>query len=166
LVTGIAVYIISGVKNIFVYSTEGKIKWLNSIHSDYLSFNNHYKSTLQKIGQKEFSSEELYNQIYDLLCEGNNIPATIAQSQYDKKLSFNPYKFFLKTLKYDAVQQMKLNNETRDIIMDLDTSRLTPKRFLEIFDNMEHSLFLLNASIISKIKELEITQNISNKSIF
>jgi len=101
-----------------------------------------------------------------VLCDGNNIAATIAQSQYDKKLAFNPYKYFLKRLKFDAVEQMKKNNETRDKVMNIDMSMLTHKQLREIFDEMEHSLFTLNAAILSKIKDFEIKQNISNKFIF
>ena len=110
--------------------------------------------------------EELYDEIYDVLCDGNNIASTIAQSQYDKKLAFNPYKYFLKKLKFDAVEQMKNNNETRDKVMNIDMRTLTHKQLREIFDDMEHSLFTLIAAILSKVKEFEIKQKISNKFIF
>lgn len=166
LVTGIAVCVISGVKNIAIYNIEGKIKWLNSVHLDCLKFNKHYRSVLKKIEKSDISDEDLYDEIYDVLCDGNNIASTISQSQFDKKLSFNPYKYFLKKLKYDAVDQMKRNNEIRDTIISLDMQTLTHKRYREIFGDMEHSLFALNATVISKIKELEIKQNIANKFIF
>ena len=166
LITGIAVCLISGIKNITTYSLEGKIRWLNSVHSDCLKFNQHYREVLQKVAKDDISDEELYDEIYDVLCDGNNIAATIAQSQYDKKLAFNPYKYFLKRLKFDAVEQMKKNNETRDKVMNIDMSMLTHKQLREIFDEMEHSLFTLNAAILSKIKDFEIKQNISNKFIF
>lgn len=166
LITGIAVCLISGIKNITTYSFEGKIRWLNSVHSDCLEFNKHYQEVLQKVGKDDISDEELYGEIYDVLCDGNNIAATIAQSQYDKKLSFNPYKYFLKRLKFDAVEQMKNNNETRDKVMNIDMNTLTHKQLREIFDDMEHSLFTLNTAILSKIKDFEIKQNISNKFIF
>lgn len=166
LVTGIAVCLISGVKNIVAFNIEGKISWLNSVHLDYLKFNKHYRNVLQKIGKPGISDEELYDEIYDVLCDGNNISSTISQSQFDKTLSFNPYKYFLKKLKFDAVEQMKCNNKTRDAVMSLDIHTLTHKRFREIFEDMEHSLFALNATVVSKIKELEIKQNITKKFIF
>lgn len=166
LVTGIAVCLISGIKNITTYSLEGKIRWLNSVHSDCLKFNQHYREVLQKVAKDNISDEELYDEIYDVLCDGNNIAATIAQSQYDKKLAFNPYKYFLKRLKFDAVEQMKKNNETRDKVMNIDMNTLTHKQLREIFDEMEHSLFALNVAILSKIKDFEIKQNISSKFIF
>ena len=166
LVTGIAVCLISGVKNIAAFNIEGKIKWLNSVHLDYLNFNKHYRGVLQKIGKTGISDEELYDEIYDVLCDGNNIASTISQSQFDKALPFNPYKYFLKKLKFDAVEQMKRNNETRDAVMSIDMHTLTHKRFREIFDDMEYSLFSLNATVVSKIKELEIKENITKKFIF
>ena len=166
LITGIAVCLITGIKNITTYSLEGKIRWLNSMHSDYLKFNQHYREVLQKVGKNDISNEELYDEIYDVLCDGNNIAATIAQSQYDKKLSFNPYRYFLKRLNFDAVEQMKNNNETRDKVMNIDMRTLTHKQLREIFNDMEHSLFTLNAAILSKVKEFEIKQKISNKFIF
>lgn len=163
LVTGIAVCLISGVKSIVAYNNQGKIEWLNSIHRDFLIFNQHYRNVLRKVGKESTSKEDLYDEIYDVLCEGNNIPATIAQSQHDKKLPFNPYKYFLKNLDYDAIEHMKRNNNTRDIIMKLDISTLTHDNLMEIFADMEHSLFTLNGAVISKIRELEIKQNIANK---
>ena len=166
LITGIAVCLISGIKNITTYRLEGKIWWLNSVHSDCLKFNKHYREVLQKVGKDDISEEELYDEIYDVLCDGNNIAAMIAQSQYDKKLAFNPYKYFLKRLKFDAIEQMKNNNEIRDKVMNINMSTLTHKQLRGIFDDMEHSLFSLNAAILSKVKDFEIKQNISNKFIF
>ena len=61
---------------------------------------------------------------------------------------------------------MKNNNETRDKVMNIDMRTLTHKQLREIFDDMEHSLFTLNAAILSKVKEFEIKQKISNKFIF
>ena len=92
LITGFAVCLISGVKNIAAFNIEGKIKWLNGVHLDYLKFNKHYRDVLLKVGKPGISDEELYDDIYDVLCDGNNIASTIAQSQFDKTLPFNPYK--------------------------------------------------------------------------
>lgn len=69
---------------------------------------------MQKIAKNAIFNEGLY----DVACDGINIAATIAQSQYDKELSFNPYKYFWKRLKYDVIEEMKRNNETRDKVMN------------------------------------------------
>lgn len=42
----------------------------------------------------------------------------------------------------------------------------THKQMRGIFDAMEHSLFTLNATVISKTKEFEVKQDISNKMEF
>lgn len=43
---------------------------------------------------------------------------------------------------------------------------VTTQYLREIFNEMERSLFVINGSIVLKIKELEIKQNISNRFIF
>ena len=166
LITGIAVCLISGFKNIFTYGLEEKIRWLKSVNSDYLNFKKHYRKVLLKVETDDISYKDLYDEIYDVLCYGNNIATMIAQSQHNKKLPFNPYKYFLKRLKFDAVEQMKLNNETRNKILNIEMNTLTNKQLREIFSDMENSLFVLNATILSKVKDLEIKQNILNKFIF
>ena len=159
LVTGIAVCLISGIKQINTYRIEGKIAWLNSIHDDFLKFNNHYREMLRMVNAPAITKEKMYDEIYDVLCDGNNINVTISQSQHNKTLPFNPYRFFLKELKYDAIEHKKKNDMTREEILNINMDTVTSQSLREIFKEMEHSLFILNGSIVSKIRELEIKQS-------
>lgn len=166
LITGIAVCLISGIKQINSYKIEGKIVWLHSIHDDFLKFNKHYGEMLRMVNDPAITKEKLYDEIYDVLCEGNNINVTISQSQHNKALPFNPYHFFAKELKYDAIEHKKKNDVIREEIFNINVETITSQRLREIFKEMEHSLFILNGSIVSKITELEIKQSISNRFIF
>ncbi|MBP1566002.1 MAG: hypothetical protein J6A58_09655 [Oscillospiraceae bacterium] len=166
LITGIAVCLISGIKQINTFRIEGKIAWLHSIHDDFLKFNKHYGEMLRMVNDPAITKEKLYDEIYDVLCEGNNINVTISQSQHNKALPFNPYHFFAKELKYDAIEHKKKNDIIREEIFNINVETITSQRLREIFKEMEHSLFILNGSIASKITELEIKQSISNRFIF
>ncbi len=66
------------------------------------------------------SREELYEFIYDVLCFGHNINVKITQSQFDKSLPFNSYyKYFKSSFNYDAIKQIKIDEELREKIMSL-----------------------------------------------
>ena len=148
------------------YKTDGKIAWLRGIHNDFLKFNSHYKEMLRKVNDSTITTTELYNEIYDVLCEGNDINAIISQSQHNKSLPFNPYVFLKKELNYDAVEHKKKNDITHEKITNINMDTVTTQYLREIFNEMERSLFVINGSIVLKIKELEIKQNISNRFIF
>ena len=166
LVTGIAICLISGIKQINIYSIEGKIACLRDTHDDILKFYKHYHDMLQMVNDSTISKEKLYDEIYDVLCDGNNINVIISQSQYNKSLPFNLYEYFVKELKYDAVDYINKNEIIRENIIKINMNTITHKQLIDIFNEMEHSLFILNNTIISKIKELEIKKNILNKFIF
>lgn len=166
LVTGIAICLISGIKQINAYKLEGTITWLRNIHKDCLKFLTHYRKTLLMFNEPTVSRENLYNEIYDVLCEGNDINIVISQSRFNKSLPFNPYKFFVNELGYDAIKHSDINEDVHDTIWSIDIDNMTELDIREIFKEMEHSLFLLNGSILAKISELEIKQNMANRFVF
>lgn len=163
LITGIAICLISGTKNIFNYKTKKTVDFLKEVHEECLTFLNAYKEMIGKAGNTNKSRDGFYDEIYDVLCRGNDIDGTISQSQFNKTLPFNPYKYFKKSLKYDAVEQMKKNELLRDKVLLLNANTVSFKELIGLFADMERNAFLLNGKVLSKINEIEIRQNISGK---
>ena len=99
--------------------------------------------------EEEFKNEEvLYNYIYDTLCYGENINVTISQGRFKESLPFNPYEYFKKKFKYDAVSHSEENSELREKILVLEVSNITSKELRILFENMYKQLFILNGGIL------------------
>ncbi|MBS5370604.1 MAG: hypothetical protein KHY19_14195 [Coprobacillus cateniformis] len=165
LITGIVLYLISSVKSISLYRTECLINWLNNIHEDYLKYNEmHYKLISYK--EDDFvSKEELYEFIYDVLCFGHNINVKIIQSQFDKSLPFDSYKYFKNSFNYDAIEQIKIDKELGEKIMSLSIADFSKTEIRDIFRDMNYTLSSLNSDIFNKIKDLEIKKKIINTAL-
>lgn len=166
LVTGIAICLISGIKNTFNYYTECKIAFLKELHSECLKFINMYRELTSKANRQTNSDDNLFDEIYDVLCQGNNVDAMISQSQFDKAKAFNPYKFFKQDMNYDAIEHMKANETLREKVLLIDGAAISGKELVELFFDMEKNIFKLNSQILVKIKEYEIRQTLSQKTIF
>ena len=165
LITGIAICLISGTKSIFNYKAKKTIDFLKEVHEKCLAFLNAYKEMIGRAGNLNKSRDGFYDEIYDVLCKGNYIDDIISQSQFNKTLPLNPYEYFKKTFKYDAVEQMKKNELLRDKILELNEKTVSFKELINLFSDMERNAFLLNGKVLSKIREIEIRQNISGKFI-
>ena len=141
------------------------ITFLNEIHSECLTFLNSYKKMIRRVGDRNKTRDNFYDEVYDVLCKGNDIDSTISQSQFDKTLPFNPYYYFINKMNYDAVEQMKKNESLRDSVLSLDADTVTLKELIGLFSEMERNVYLLNGKAVSKIRELEIRQNVSGRFI-
>lgn len=166
LITGIAICLLSGVKKIYNYNTERKISFLKDLHEECLKFIKMYREMISKANRNANSDEDLFDFIYDVLCQGNNIDCIISQSQFDKTNSFNPYKFFKRELNYDSVEHSHSNNALRDDVLLIDGATISGKELVELFSEMEENVFNLNNQIINKISEYEIRYTLSQKTIF
>lgn len=165
LITGIAICLISGSKNLFNYKTEKLIAFLNEVHTECLAFLNDYQAILIKVSNTNKPRDGLSKEIYDVLCKGNDIDCIISQSRYDKTLPFNSYLFFVKDMDYDAAEQRKMNDMLRERVLLINEETVTVKEFNDLFSEMQRRVWLLNKKTFSKIKELEVRKNNSGKFI-
>jgi hypothetical protein len=161
LITGLVISIISLVKEMSLYITQYKIKWLEMIHNQCLKFISESKKLYFWKNPNALNSMEKYDKIYDLLCLGNDISVFISQGEYNDIYPFDTYKFSKKSLNFDAIEQQKSNSELRDKILDLNVSTIDSINLKELFQTMEDSIFSLNKNVLEKLKQLEI----KNKAI-
>lgn len=166
LVTGIAICLVTGTKAMFNYNIGCKLAFLENVHEDCIKYINMHRELITKVNHQTGTDEELYNDIYDLLCAGNDVDAMISQSQFNKVYGFNPYKFFKKDMHYDALEQMKKNEELRELVIMKDVSSMSGKDILELFSEMQKNIFKLNSQVLVKVQEYKIRENLSQKTIF
>ena len=166
LITGLVISLISAIKAMSLYKTECLIKWLNCLHEDILEYMEmHRKLMLFKNDEELKTDEALYSYIYDTLCRGENINVTISQGRFNESLPFNPYEYFKKEFKYDAVIHSKENSTLREKIMVLEVSNITSKELRILFENMDKQLFILNGKILKQITNLEARRKAINVSL-
>ncbi len=70
--------------------------------------------------------------MYDAICQAAAVNTFISQSQFNKKLAFNGYKFCLKKLNYDSYYNSQVFNEARNKICD-NLNVLNRRQVEEIF---------------------------------
>lgn len=161
-ITGIVICLITTVKSIWLYRTESKINWINEVHTMYIEFIKKHQE-LVLLG-KDLDRADIYDEIYDLLCMGNNISCKISQDRYSKEIPFNPYVFCKKQFKFDAVSIMESNEEVRDAIVykyfDLSSNELRL-----VFEKMEKPLSDLNLKLIKEKDRLLIKMKYMKVSV-
>lgn len=163
LITGLVISLISAIKTMSLYRTECLITWLNRLHEDILEYMEMHRKLMLFKNEEEFKNEEvLYNYIYDTLCCGENINVTISQGRFKESLPFNPYEYFKKKFKYDAVSHSEQNSELREKILVLEVSNITSKELRILFENMYKQLFILNGGILENITNLEARKKAIN----
>lgn len=166
LITGLVISLISAIKTMSLYRTECLINWLNCLHEDILEYMGMHRKLMLFKNEEEFRNEEvLYNYIYDTLCCGENINVTISQGRFKESLPFNPYEYFKKELKYDAVSNSKENSELREKILVLEVSNITSQELRILFEKMYKQLFILNGEILKHITNLEARRKAINVSL-
>lgn len=166
LITGLVISLISAIKTMSLYRTECLITWLNRLHEDILEYMEMHRKLMFFKNEEEFKNEEvLYNYIYDTLCYGENINVTISQGRFKESLPFNPYEYFKKKFKCDAVSHSEENSELREKILVLEVSNITSKELRILFENMYKQLFILNGGILEHIINLEARKKAINISL-
>jgi prophage maintenance system killer protein len=114
VISGIVLLIVTGIKNTWVYMLEEKVKWLDAVHVEILSYMGKEKAYLRF--RQENTLEDCYNYVYDFGADASNINAKISQAQFSKILPFNPDKYFLK--KYD-VPPLPIESQVIESINDI-----------------------------------------------
>ena len=74
LVTGIAICLISGLRNISQYNIEKQLSWLNELHNMIIEFIRAHRALLDR---DLTNTEGLFDEIYDVLCLGGAVNSFI-----------------------------------------------------------------------------------------
>lgn len=165
VISGIVLLIVTGIKNTWVYMLEEKVKWLDAVHAEILSYMGKEKAYPRF--RQENILEDCYNYVYDFGADASNINATISQAQFSKILPFNPDKYFLKKYDYDTYKMAKTIQELHETISNSDESEefLSPKNIFDLFKDLSHKMFVLNHDILKDIEDKKRLLMLAKKSI-
>ena len=165
VISGIVLLIVTGIKNTWVYMLEEKVKWLDAVHAEILSYMG--KGKAYPRFRQENTLEYCYNYVYDFGADASNINAKISQAQFSKILPFNPDKYFLKKYDYDTYKMAKTIQELHETISNSDESEefLSPKNISDLFKDLSHKMFVLNYDILKDIEDKKRLLMLARKSI-
>lgn len=165
VISGIVLLIVTGIKNTWVYMLEEKVKWLDAVHAEILSYMGKEKAYPRF--RQENILEDCYKYVYDFGADASNINATISQAQFSKILPFNPDKYFLKKYDYDTYKMAKTIQELHETISNSDESEefLSPKNIFDLFKDLSHKMFVLNHDILKDIEDKKRLLMLAKKSI-
>lgn len=165
VISGIVLLIVTGIKNTWVYMLEEKVKWLDAVHAEILSYMGKEKAYPRF--RQENILEDCYNYVYDFGADASNINAKISQAQFSKILPFNPDKYFLKKFDYDTYKMAKAIQELYETISNSDESEefLSPKNIYDLFKDLSYKMFVLNHDILKDIEDKKRLLMLARKSI-
>lgn len=165
VISGIVLLIVTGIKNTWVYMLEEKVKWLDAVHAEILSYMGKEKAYPRF--RQENILEDCYNYVYDFGADASNINAKISQAQFSKILPFNPDKYFLKNFDYDTYKMAKAIQELYETISNSDESEefLSPKNIYDLFKDLSYKMFVLNHDILKDIEDKKRLLMLARKSI-
>jgi len=163
LVTGLIIYLISGVKQIYIYITESKLAWLKKISCMILDYKNLYRELLTL---KKFDDTiELWDFIYDVGSHANWVNDEIIQSSFDRKLSFSPREYVKNQFEYDAMEYIEIFNDLHENLKVVDLERMSKRDVIGLFEAVNKKMQQLHSKILTEISNIEIKLCMLNKSI-
>lgn len=161
LVTGIVLFLLTGVKQIYMARQELKYQWLKKIHDQILVFIElHRKMLLNSVDIHSTEFEEL---IYDTVCAAHDVNVYIESGERDRKLGFNTLLYCKKQYEYDVLEKSNRDNDVREkiILGSYETKREADL----LFDEIKRDLFTLNHLIITDMNDIEVKLKMVNRSI-
>lgn len=165
LVTGLAICLISGVKQISILQMQGKRAWLVELAQMLKIYLGDYHKLIQYKFDKFNGNHDDFIFFYDMSIHASDINAFVAQSSFNKTLAFNPHKYSLSNLGYDAAKMGEkfdlLHEKVEMIEIDLPSSRAIEGYFKEIHPDLRK----LNSAVYSAIRDLDVRLSDIQKTI-
>lgn len=147
LITGLIICLISGVKQIYKSKLNSQKDWLIKLAEMYQDYNKLYYKLIQAQFTHINDSKDIYDLAYDVGSSANHINCFISQSSFNNTILFDPRKYSVKMLNYDADALEDYYNELRDDIMKLDSINSSKKETIQCFNDVNRKLINLNHSV-------------------
>lgn len=161
LVTGIVLFLLTGVKQIYIAHQELKFQWLQKIHDQIMVFNEFHRKML--LNNVDIHSSEFEEAIYDAVCAAHDVNVYIEAGEKDRKLGFNTLLYCKKQYEYDVREKSNRDDEVREkiILGSYETKREADL----LFDDIKNNLFTLNHRIVTDMNDIEVKLKMVNRSI-
>lgn len=165
LVTGLAICLIGGAKQISTTKMHAQRQWLQHLADMLKTYMDDYHKLIRLRFEKFDGNQDLYDFYYDMCTHANDINVAIHQGAFNKALSFNPEKFCRKVFNYDAVAVGKKCDDLHEYVRMIDIDCPGSKEIAAEFGKVHPELMRLNSAVYSAIKDLDIRLSEMNKSI-
>ena len=146
-ITGLIICLISGVKQIYKSKLNSQKDWLKKLAEMYQDYNRLYYKLIQARFTHINDSDDIYDLAYDVGSSANSINCFISQSSFDNSILFNPRKYSVKVLNYNADALVGYYNELRQNIIELDLVNSSKKETIQCFNDVNRKLININQRI-------------------
>lgn len=151
LVTGLVLFLLSGARQIYVADLEEHLQWLKNLNNTL----NEYRPLLAQYRQKHAQGEERYNNLYEILCKGNNVLEYLRWDPSNKLYGFESCQYIMKEYEIDVSVMTEHSKALYDklryeVLPDND------KDALDWFKQFDHDLNELHKAVEYDIENREI----------
>ncbi|MDO4307636.1 MAG: hypothetical protein Q4C77_12435 [Eubacteriales bacterium] len=161
LVTGIVLFLLTGVKQIYIARQELKYQWLKKIHDQIIIFNDCHRKMM--LNNNDIHNVEFENAIYDTICAAHDVNVYIESGERDRRLGFNTLRYCKNQYEYDARDKSDRDDKVRGKI--ISSSYESKQDADTLFDSIKKDLFTLNHQIVTEMSDIEVKLKIANRSI-
>lgn len=165
LVTGLIICLVSSIKQIYKSKLKSQKEWLKQLADMYQDYNALYYKLLQTSFTYIDDSDDIYDLVYDVGTKANDINSFILQSSYNNSILFNPRKYSIKMLNYDAYALVDYFEELHQNMIYLDIVDSDKKETIDCFSYINRILIDLNHKVHLCIRETEIQLSSIEKTI-
>lgn len=165
LVTGLIICLVSSIKQIYKSKLKSQKEWLKQLAEMYQEYNGLYYKLLQTSFTHINDSDDIYDLVYDVGTKANDINSFFLQSSYNNAIHFNPRKYSIKTLNYDAYALIDCFEELHQNMIKLDIINSSKKETIDCFSEINRKLIDLNHKVHLCIRETEIQLSSLEKTI-
>lgn len=138
LVTGLVLFLLSGTRQIYLANLEERLQWLKGLNDTLLK----YMPLHMQFISKKLQGEERFDELYDILCDGNAVLEYLRWAPDNRKLGFDPQRYCEKEYGVDIAQMTKHSKELHDKLRyeDLPDNDRDAWEWFKPFDQDLHAL--------------------------
>ena len=156
LVTGLIICLVGSIKQIYKNKLKSQKEWLKRLAEMYQDYDGLYYNLLQAPVAYINDSDDIYDLVYDVGTKANDINSFILQSPYNNSILFNPRKYSIKALNYNAYAMIDCFEELHQNMIKLDIIGSDKKETIDCFRDINRILKDLNHKVYLCIRETEI----------
>lgn len=156
LVTGLAICLIGGAKQISIARMQSKKEWLQNLAEMLKVYLGDYHQMVKIHFDKFDGTQEIFDFYYDMSIHASNVNVEVHQGAFNKALSFNPDHYCRKVLGYDSTEMSDKFDELHAYVEMIEINCPGSKEISKRFEVVHTELRKLNSSVHSAIRDLEI----------
>lgn len=156
LVTGLAVCLVGGAKQISITRMQVKKEWLQHLADLIKVYLGDYHEMIRIKFDKFDIKTHSFDFYYDMSIHASDINVEIHQGTFNKALSFDPDKYCRKSFGYDSVAMGEKFDALHAYVEMIEIDCPSSKEIAKQFETVQTDLRKLNSAVHSAIRDLDV----------